>query len=208
MEIQIIEDFLPIKYQQDIINTVCYDPGFPWYKYHSTYNHNTVVADNVDPQILKQEGVVPTNKTKESPQFVHSFYNESNGSRSDWFAFMRTMNYFIPHNINNILRIKVNCMQKQPDYPEGFYNTIHTDTNRELPYAKDMKTLLYYPMDTDGDTYFFNKTIFDDDKSDIEIMKTVSPKSNRAVIFDSAQLHASSPPRISEWRFAVNFIFT
>jgi hypothetical protein len=68
---------------------------------------------------------------------------------------------------------------------------------------------LIYLNDSDGDTYFFNA----DDyfnlkyKDNIDIMKTVSPKQNRLVLFDGSIFHSSSSPNKVSHRITLNFCF-
>ena len=48
------------------------------------------------------------------------------------------------------------------------------------------KVILFYLNDSDGDTYFYDK--------DHNIIDSVTPKENRAVLFDGSILHSSSKP--------------
>ena len=59
-------------------------------------------------------------------------------------------------------------------------NTPHIDMN------ENHKVILFYLYDTDGDTYFYDK--------DHNIIDSVTPKENRAVLFDGSILHSSSKP--------------
>ena len=61
------------------------------------------------------------------------------------------------------------------------------------------KTLLYYVNDSDGDTLFFD--------NDLNITKRVTPKKNRAILFDSNMLHAGANPIKNETRIVINIIF-
>ena len=48
------------------------------------------------------------------------------------------------------------------------------------------KVILFYLNDSDGDTYFYD--------NDLNIIDSVTPKENRAVLFDGSILHSSSKP--------------
>jgi len=59
-------------------------------------------------------------------------------------------------------------------------NTPHVDW--DMPH----KSILFYLNDSDGDTHFYDK--------ENNVIKTVAPKENRAVLFDGLIPHASSKP--------------
>ena len=69
-------------------------------------------------------------------------------------------------------------------------NTPHVDW--DTPH----KVILFYFNNADGDTYFYDK--------DEKIIETVSPKENRAVLFDGSILHASSKPVEFSRRIVLN----
>ena len=71
-----------------------------------------------------------------------------------------------------------------------FKNSPHIDT--KVPH----KTILFYPHDSDGETYFYN------DKH--EVTESVIPKMNRAVLFDGSVLHSSSKPIQTARRIVLN----
>ena len=74
---------------------------------------------------------------------------------------------------------------------------LHHNPHVDFPAVKvKHKTVLLYLCDTDGDTFFF-----DDDG---DIIKRVTPKLGRAVVFDGHHMHASSSPTYGT-RIAANF---
>jgi hypothetical protein len=76
-------------------------------------------------------------------------------------------------------------------------NTSHVrHHNPHTDYPDPHMTVLLYLCDTDGDTFFF-----DDDG---DIIKRVTPKLGRAVVFNGQQMHSSSSPSFGT-RLAANF---
>ena len=64
-------------------------------------------------------------------------------------------------------------------------NKMHKHTphiDMQIPH----KVILFYLNDCDGDTYFYDK--------EHKIIDSVTPKENRAVLFDGSILHSSSKP--------------
>jgi len=82
------------------------------------------------------------------------------------------------------------------------YDNIHIDINY------DHLVCLYYVNDTDGDTFIFNKTkrelnyLTKDTK--LDVLKRVSPKKGRVVLFDGKRYHSSSGPT-KDIRLIINF---
>ena len=85
-------------------------------------------------------------------------------------------------------RIKANLLTPWPDAPR--FHPPHTDTDRE-----NAVSCIFYITDSDGDTYFFG-----------DENRTISPKPNRAVLFDAYHKHCSSNPINSDRRIIVNSV--
>ena len=70
------------------------------------------------------------------------------------------------------------------------------------------KVLLYYVNDSDGDTFMFNEFYSPDEEiTNFTIKEKVTPKKNRAVIFDGLRYHNSSKPVKNSSRFIINIDF-
>ncbi len=63
---------------------------------------------------------------------------------------------------------------------KSYKNTPHID------FLNPHKVILFYLNESDGDTYFYDK--------EHKILDSVSPRENRAVLFDGSILHSSSKP--------------
>ena len=85
-------------------------------------------------------------------------------------------------------RIKANLLMPHPHAPT--FHPPHTDTD-----AENGMSCIYYLNDSDGDTFFFG-----------EDNRTVTPKENRAVLFDAHHHHCSSNPINTDRRMIINTV--
>ena len=87
------------------------------------------------------------------------------------------------------------------NYEPGDIVVPHQDIRPNDDYFKNKKfiSIIYYVHDTDGDTVFYNKECK-------KIIKKVTPKKGRAVIFDSLIFHSYMRPVKSDKRVVINFI--
>jgi hypothetical protein len=102
-----------------------------------------------------------------------------------------------------IERIKFNFQgQQEVHRKKTFYNPPHIDPIGKIKEGDHPIVAIYYAEDSDGDTFFF-----DTYGHDRKIIKRVSPKAGRVVIFDGDISHAGSPPQHSKSRIVANFNF-
>lgn len=102
--------------------------------------------------------------------------------------------------VNQIYRVRVAL-----NTWTGLETTHHAHVDMEIPH----KVLLYYVNDSDGDTVMYNE-MHDLDKEDpgiYTLKEKITPKKNRAVVFDGWRYHSSSKPTNVAGRFIVNIDF-
>jgi hypothetical protein len=89
------------------------------------------------------------------------------------------------------------------------YDNIHIDL------AFEHLVVLYYVNDTDGDTFIFDKKsdyqninlASVENQNELNIIKRISPKKGRALVFDGNRYHSSSGPT-KDIRCIINFDIT
>ena len=164
---------------------------FPWYFFPKTSNDNN------------PEAIFMDNSVVDNYQFCHSIVDNTNIT-SDSYDNLSQILGFMANNYGGtykIKRIKCNLLLQNRTFKLDNYNIPHVDS-----YSNTSKTLLYYVNDSDGDTFMFNErynTTFDN----LTIERRITPKQNSAIVFDSNQFHASSPPRNNTTRIVINFVF-
>ena len=195
---KVIDDFIPKNDQDHLENLFLNNKYFPYY-----YEYNTVIGveeeavGNDDDNIIMQ------------PQFVHKLYDCNEISST---AYSDVMNLFCGTGVESLSpeRIKVNLLQTPFDKTKGKYHIPHVDHGDD-----GYISLIYYVNNSDGDTYLFDKTSYDNKSlkhykervNNLTVEKTVSPKKGRVVIFDSNKFHAGSPPLNHSSRCVLNMVF-
>jgi hypothetical protein len=156
-------------------------------------------------------------KVAESPQLVCLSVGDSNIIHRT-FDDLRPMVWFFEERFNvrvvEVQRAKVNLNFPHADWK----NTIHPPHSDVGSYAAQQQldkikpnqySMIYYVMDSDGDTVIFDRTLTDflGKKLPLSTLTTVSPMKGRAVVFPSDLLHSGTNPVTSEARIVVNLVF-
>lgn len=134
-----------------------------------------------------------TDKTREYPQFTHVILRD--GESSNYLDLgQKIVDKFCESTglvYDTMDRVKINLLTQCNFSREDFHHTPHTDWD-EPHYV-----LIYYVNNSDGDTYIFN--------NDKKIIKSVSPKKNRFLLFPGYYLHAGRNPIEAETRIIFNY---
>lgn len=184
--IEVIDDVLP-KEQYDVILSLLTAYNFLWRYSESTVSEEFTVPGrpNDTPQFVRPIFLSDADSRTEENQIITKYPEFYNISVEALMKSERT-------DIKDIIkfeRIKANLLTPWPNAPR--FHPPHTDTEEE-----NSLSCIYYLHDSDGDTYFFG----DDNR-------TVTPKANRAVLFDAYHKHCSSNPINNDRRIIVNSVF-
>jgi hypothetical protein len=130
----------------------------------------------------------------------YTFYTTSSfifGENNIYKPFLFPYVYSLLHmnKLSNkfINRIKINTTFPFPKNNKDMYGPIHIDTT-----IKKSISIIYYVNNSDGDTLFFNE--------ELNIIKRVSPRQGRAIVFDSNTKHTACCPINSKYRQVINFV--
>tara|TARA_Y100000004_G_scaffold158080_1_gene184188 strand:+ start:4269 stop:4949 length:681 start_codon:yes stop_codon:yes gene_type:complete len=144
----------------------------------------------------------------EGPQFVHMLYTKSVGVKSPHVHYAESIFKSVASKFElglkiTISRIKANLQTSINGADNDKYTAPHCDENNKH------YVILYYINDSDGDTFLFendeNKKLKKGQK--LKVLKRITPKKGRAVLFDGSILHASSVPVKSKNRMVFNIDF-
>jgi hypothetical protein len=140
------------------------------------------------------------------PGFVH-WYKSPNGNQTDLFDVVLPIALSacdkIKFNLSNI--VEARSFMQLASAVKREYNNVHTD------YERPHLVCLYYVLDSDGDTFIFDQTEEDISPRDVNksdkltLLKRVTPKQGRVVLFNGSKYHASSDPSLGS-RLVVNFV--
>lgn len=139
------------------------------------------------------------------PGFVHWY--KQNNQTSDLFDVVIPIALSACEQVNFQISnvVEARSFLQTPSNINRLWNNVHTD------FEKDHLVCLYYVVDSDGDTVIFNQTEKDIHPKDVNksqeltVLKTVTPKQGRVVLFNGKHYHASSDPTTGI-RLNVNFV--
>lgn len=155
MNIKIFKNVINKQEQEKIKNTLLEGRIFPWY-------------------FIKD--VSGSKQARSGMQ--HEFCSIEKGINSKYFNDTLPIINFIKKPELKILRVNSFLQFPNPNFKT--YDTPHYD----LPKRKNKYTIfLYYVLNSDGDTVFFNKNK--------NIIKKITPKQGTAVMFDGDYLHTA-----------------
>ena len=168
------------------------DNFMPYDWWQSTYQ---VIDGDMFPWFLNKDTSYDNDNC---PQMIHNYY-WGNERCSNWFMMIQPLIFEFQkqttYQLKNVYRIKSNLLFNRVISEEQKQKIIHQDMH-EPNYI----SLLYYVHDSDGDTI-----LYQDDKV-TEAMR-VTPKANRAVIFDSRIWHTAELPIKNQTRQVINCLF-
>jgi len=199
--ISVIDNSVPFDIV-NIIGEMVFDPKFTWQM--PTGGFSTVSLDYDKEKSFKNQRVI------DSAQLVHSLIIRDEIRCPLFHLFSILINYSLKYEFGkinddfHIHRSKLNLMTRDllPDPNKDYHNPPHVDPTFADDTDRHDISMLYYVNSSDGDTWFFN------DELGFDVVKKVSPKQGRVVIFDAHHFHASSPPKNSTARVVLNVNLT
>jgi len=129
-------------------------------------------------------------------------YRADNETKSNFYDFLNPMVYNTNMEVREVIQAR--SFLQFPLAGERNTDKLHVD----LPYKHTV--LLYYVMDSDGDTIIVDKKMENNNSQDnlrledYEIVKKITPKQGRAVIFDGRYYHTAEQPK-KNMRCIINF---
>jgi hypothetical protein len=181
-DIQIIDNFLPDSFHLYVRNLL-FSTKFPWY-----YTDNLSYGNETE---MLNRWLKSDPKIKDTFGFTHIARDQLDVD-SPYFELLKPIAYFLEERlqetVNNVYRLRAVMTCKDQTFG-NYYNVPHVD----IP--QPHRTMVYYVNDSDGDTVIFKERWFGkNDYSVKNIETTVTPKANRAVIFDGLRYHTGSVP--------------
>ncbi len=173
-----IDNAIPLAYQDYLERTILED-DISW-KYRPNLGNNTPKANILD--------------TTPAPGIIHVFCNEG-GIQSELFYKVLPMVEEVCRKANyNLTEIfGGRTFIQLPGKDNTSITKIHTDLDNTH------MVLIYYIIDADGDTILFDKTTDDMPKSELDtskltVLRRITPKKGRAVLFNGSIYHATTLP--------------
>lgn len=189
--IKVLDDFLPKEYVDNLENLFLYHKEGCVSEINWHYNGWTVDQTDFYYNEMKNN-----KNLKDTFQFTHNFFS-NNKIQSTHFKKIIKILEDSKIKYSQIERIKANFTTNINKFKKSDLIVPHTDTNDEQKGV--YVSMVYYVHNTDGDTLFFSN-----DRK--KLIKKISPKKGRAVIFFSDQVHSFQNPIKSDKRIVINFV--
>ena len=187
--IEVFDDIIDSELQDKIENMLM-SFECPWY-----YHPSTVTSFDLEQNVKKYK--IPykiVENMVDTHMFVHTIVRDGEiKSPVLGPVCAKILKQFVKKtniSTDNIYRLKANLQVRDTSIEENKYNAIHID-NDEPHWV-----VIYYVNNSDGDTLLFDKNF--------QIIKKVSPKKGRILLFRGDILHASRGPRKSLNRCVLN----
>lgn len=181
---QVVDNFLPQAVADEVHNTMM-SHSFPWYYLPDvTYGH--------DYDGMKEDGV-----SEQNAGFKHTFLSAFTGEASSYLPLVIMLPYLNSSKVQmppaQVRR--VSSFMHAPNLANKGRKPNNKHVDSDIPHI----VFLYYVCDSDGDTVVYTQ----DENNSTETLR-VTPKKNRALIFDGSFYHASSSP-VFQPRCIINF---
>ena len=187
-DIEVLDNFLPISYFNEIKEKILNQSEFPWY-----YQNDLTMSGN-ESEKLNEIG------------FSHLiFFN--NEIFSNNLHLILSGFYGLLLDITNTKRVIKSRVDMTLFNPNKVIHRPHIDLF--FPHL----TSIFYLTDSDAETVIYNKKIVDyknydplsqDTIKDLKIKSTILPKQNRVVIFDGSYMHTGHSPSKFKNRVLIN----
>lgn len=202
----VVDDILEVA-DRKILSHLTSSPSFP-YRFYPSYKTHEVLDEGGGFNKMENSVVPFVNPS----QLSHHLYDLSEEKSSPHFSefvplLMSLKTYFGNYSL---LRMKVNCSyilserdlnpQNLMTLPNLYPPQIpHVDFQYDNGSIPEHWVCVYYINDGNAPTYLFDK--------DMRVVKSIAPKSGRALLFDGQTYHAASNPHFSDdnaLRYIVN----
>lgn len=187
----IVDDIIPLEQQEKIKETLL-DETFPWfYVNDATYK---------------------SKKSSTNTPILSHYYRLNYKNNSNFYSLVEDIgdkgaelygyDYTDVWQVRSFLQFPLN-----PQWRKSFVDKLHID------YDTEHLVVLYYVLDSDGDTIIVNKEFDIETHSsnlnytDYEVLHRITPKQGRAVIFNGKYYHTAEQP-IDAMRCIINFNLT
>lgn len=202
----VVDDVLEVA-DRKILSHLTSSPSFP-YRFYPSYKTHEALDEGGGFNKMENSVVPFVNPI----QLSHHLYDSTEENRSPHFSefiplIMSLKKYFGNYSL---LRAKVNCsyiLSERDLNPQNlmtlpnFYppQIPHVDLQYDNGTIPEHWVCVYYINDNNAPTYLFDQQM--------RIVKSIAPKSGRALLFDGQTYHAASNPHFSDdnaLRYVVN----
>jgi hypothetical protein len=192
MTILLSDDFLPPG-MADAVERLFTSPAFPWH-YYLNVNYPSPPPEG-HPGVFQNDG-----RFRDASGFSTLIFPSPTPPGPGFEPAKQVLEAFLnKHRVTpqRLIRVKANLLTRAE------VNSLPFTPHVDLPTPHCV--LIYYVTDSDGDTLLLDKTY--PDWASATVMRAISPRKGRAVLFDGRHYHTGTRPERHDHRIVLNYDF-
>lgn len=179
--ITIYDDLVPLDYQNHL-ESVLLSPTFPWFFWHKAI-----------PDVLKKTNRVDGTQYLNTKQMKHVFSTKDKKT-PEYHLIEPLVDMYLKKTGEELIKIHAAAVIMQHPIQETKVVTPHVDFDYTISESSELKSLIYYVTDSDGDTILYNECCGEIPLHELTECDRAKYKRGRAATFRSNQFHSGSMP--------------
>lgn len=179
--ITVYDDLVPKRYQNELENELL-SPNFPWFFWHRAI-----------PDVLKKTNRVDGEQYINTKQMKHVFMTKGR-STAQFGIIQRLIELYLNKSGDELIKLHAAAVIMQHPIGENIIVTPHVDFDSKIEEGSELKSLIYYVTDSDGDTILYDQYYTGHLVENLTVADRLPYKRGRAAVFNSNQFHSGSMP--------------
>lgn len=190
--VEIYDDLVPNNLRDEYEN-ILLGQNFPWFFWPKAI-----------PDCLKKTNRVDSKEYTNPYQLKHVF-NIKDKQTKEYQLIRPLVELYLQRSERQLLKIHGSAVIMQHPVGSNPVITPHVDFDHVLSADGELKSLIYYVNDSDGDTILYNEHCSSQITTELSVAATLQPIRGRVAVFSSNRFHSGSLPS-KNVRLLINII--